>query len=384
MSVWNAWKIRTPMAKLYYQATSNPPVDEFVRGIQNKLNAIRRSCNGNWGELAEDGRYGRQTANAVKAFQVYKGLTPVSGMLGPTTMEAIDEAYRNRFAVKVMTTLNAIAPVAKTVGASSDLSSKVFDPSLPWMKHLQASFPEVYRRLRAHEKAPCFVFSKQDAYHKFGQIYKRINGIELNVKAIDYLSNLALVSQWISIASEIDDYKKKISEGNMTGRSWTKLGADAYTLLTGSADAILGILNKKAFSFYTVADTGAAFTLSRLTLLSTIGQAIGAFLLGYEIGNFIREIPGGNGETVGDYIDSYIQEIWDHPYKTLGKMGPSAAPLALLIDAWKKGIEWNVNRVSNLKPMTSYEKRLLEQAKLRNREMYIQAAPPKLVIRAAK
>lgn len=65
-------------------------------------------------------------------------------------------------------------------------------------------------------------------------------------------------------------------------------------------------------------------------------------------------------------------------------MGPSAAPLALLIDAWKKGIEWNVNRVSNLKPMTSYEKRLLEQAKLRNREMYIQAAPPKLVIRAAK
>ena len=133
-----------------------------------------------------------------------------------------------------------------------------------------------------------------------------------------------------------------------------------------------------------MADTGAAFTLSRLTLLSTIGQAIGAFLLGYEIGNFIREIPSGNGETVGDYIDSYIQEIWDHPYKTLGKMGPSAAPLALLIDAWKKGIEWNVNRVSNLKPMTSYEKRLLEQAKLRNREMYIQAAPPKLVIRAAK
>ena len=356
----------------YYQASPNPPVDPRVRVVQNKLNAIRRSCHGNWAELSEDGRYGQQTAQAVKAFQIYRGLTPASGMLGPTTMEAIDEIYAHRFDKPV-----------QVVGNLADAFSKVLDPSLSWMKFAQMNFPEVYRRLKVYEKAPYFVFNKKDAYHRFGSIYKRLNGVELNTRIVDYLSTVAFACQWMAIVAEINDIRSKLRKGNMEGKDWAGFGKDLFLLLTGTADVVVKHIPRAA-AYYSAAETGAAFTLRQVTLLSTAGQCIGAFLLGWEIGKFIREIPCGRGETVGDCIDTYIQEIWEHPYQMLWSSGAAGMSIALLLDAWKKAIEWNVNRMSNLKPLTAHEKWLLEQVRMRNREMYIQAAPPKCYIYASR
>ena len=90
--------------KEYYNVTSEAKCDPQVRLIQLRLNSIRDRYHYNWEKLNPDGIYGPKTKNVVLAFQKDRGITPASGILGPTTIKYIIEA-----------------DTPKTLTASSDL-----------------------------------------------------------------------------------------------------------------------------------------------------------------------------------------------------------------------------------------------------------------------
>lgn len=64
-----------------------------IRDFQAKLNAIRSAWNGQWPRLTADGIYGRNTRDAVKAFQIFANVIPVSGDLDSATQTAINQKY---------------------------------------------------------------------------------------------------------------------------------------------------------------------------------------------------------------------------------------------------------------------------------------------------
>lgn len=74
-------------------ASLTPKYNSIVQDIQNKLNAIRCRVHGNWSYLQPDGLFGEKTKQAVKAFQSYRNITPISGDIGDTTLYYINEAY---------------------------------------------------------------------------------------------------------------------------------------------------------------------------------------------------------------------------------------------------------------------------------------------------
>lgn len=59
-----------------------------IRSLQEKLNTIRQVYHGTWSHLQPDGIYGRRTRDAVRAFQIYMGLSP-SGNMDLMTQAAI-------------------------------------------------------------------------------------------------------------------------------------------------------------------------------------------------------------------------------------------------------------------------------------------------------
>lgn len=78
-----------------FKASANPKFDLTVQSIQMKLNAINIQVHGNWPYLQTDGLFGEKTKQAVKAFQVYRNITPVSGEVGDTTLHYINESYNH-------------------------------------------------------------------------------------------------------------------------------------------------------------------------------------------------------------------------------------------------------------------------------------------------
>ena len=80
---------------MYLKASSTPKFDPIVQTIQMKLNAINIKVHGNWPYLQVDGLFGEKTAKAIKAFQAYRNITPISGEIGNTTMYYINEAYNH-------------------------------------------------------------------------------------------------------------------------------------------------------------------------------------------------------------------------------------------------------------------------------------------------
>ena len=372
----------------YYKPSINSKSDPFIKDIQVKLNAIRLQYHGNWDYLVPDGIYGPKTGNVVKSFQILKNITPASGELGPTTTNYIIQAYNN--VPKITNASYALSetpiknrPKANEIidntGNAASLGALLLDGSLPWVKHLVEVFPQVYYRIKDNPKAPIFVFTKSDAYHKWGKIYNRVDIRNIGNTVPDYLSKTAFICQLLTIKSKIDDYRA----GDFEWNRFVKFGGEITAFVTSGADILVKQLPRLSRLGYVAADTGAAVSLGAGATLSTIGQVIGAFLLGWEIGKLIGKIPCGNGKNVQYYIDQYIDTIWEHPYKTIGLV-PGGLAIAAGIDAWKKAIDWNVNRVSNLKPLSEVEKKKLEQYRMQHREMYIQAAPPKCFIYSSK
>jgi len=79
---------------MYIKAETYPKYNHDVYDVQVKLNIIRNNTHGNWTSLKADGLFGPKTQAAVKAFQIYKNITPVTGVVGDTTLKYINEEYR--------------------------------------------------------------------------------------------------------------------------------------------------------------------------------------------------------------------------------------------------------------------------------------------------
>lgn len=372
---------------MYLIPDSKNKVDSTVSEVQTKLNAIRMNFHHSWDYLNVDGIYGKNTASVVKKFQEYRGIvssmTPTGPVLGDTTINYIRQEYER---IPVITSLKSpsIPHIKRSDSVNKpqtafDTITLLSNEGAPIYKKLEEAFPLAFKRLSARSDRPLFVFSKQEAYHQ-GAKYSRIS-IPENVAR--YLGTIGTIWSWISIYEDYKNYRDKIKNGGAAAAT-LKLGANIFSACTSSIDTVLSFpatkqLAAKIAGHYAVAETGAAISVAGASTLSTIGSCIGAFLLGWEIGKLIGDIPIGNGRHVQDIIDELIDKLWEHPYRTIG---PSCLAIALAIDGWKKIIEFNVNRVSNLKPLSPEEKRKLDQYIMQHREMAIYATPPKYYIHA--
>lgn len=77
------------------EASLCPKYNPLVLEIQRKLNSIRYRVHGTWPSLNTDGKFGEMTKQAVIQFQIYKNITPVSGIVGDTTFKYINEEYNH-------------------------------------------------------------------------------------------------------------------------------------------------------------------------------------------------------------------------------------------------------------------------------------------------
>ena len=384
----------------YYDTTSVLKPDPYIRLIQLRLNSIREKYHHSWEKLELDGIYGPKTKTVVQKFQrVYK-ITPASGILGPTTSSYIvkqDQAPVLSIASAPLgntPTNNSWRPTLQGtiegVGNTANLGALLLNTGLPWHEtwthYVIEAFPEVYYKRDMRRNGPLFAFTKNDAYHRFGSYYNRVDIRNIGENVPRFLSGVAYICQLLTIRNKIEEYRRQ----EFSWQRFVSISAEITTLLTSSADMIVTLFPSIAeIGGYVAADGATAITAiggGGLTL-SAIGQMIGAFLLGMAIGQWVGHIPCGNGKIVQYYVDQYIYEIWEHPYKTIGwticlgnPLGSSAANLIVTL---KNAIEINVNRVSTLKPLTEVEKRKLEQYKLQHREMFIEANPP-MSIRALK
>lgn len=78
--------------KEYYDVSSGLMCEPEVRLMQLRLNSIRNKYHYNWELLEPDGLYGPKTKAVVMSFQKVRGITPASGILGPTTIKYIIDA----------------------------------------------------------------------------------------------------------------------------------------------------------------------------------------------------------------------------------------------------------------------------------------------------
>lgn len=83
---------------MYLEPYNKNKYNSDVVNIQRMLNAIRANFHHNWDYLTVDGIYGKQTANVVRQFQIYKGvssqMTKDGPILGDTTIQYIKEEYQ--------------------------------------------------------------------------------------------------------------------------------------------------------------------------------------------------------------------------------------------------------------------------------------------------
>lgn len=119
--------------------------------------------------------------------------------------------------------------------------------------------------------------------------------------------------------------------------------------------------------------------------LGAVGMGLLSYDVGSWIGKLIRIIPIAD-HNIGYFIDNEIDELFNHPYQWASKSGflGGTIVVALLVDAYKRGIDitTTLRFEMNKKPLTSHERYKLEAYNLRNKEMYIQAAPPKYIIKS--
>ncbi len=374
---------------MYLAPSNDNRRDPEVQEVQRMLNSIRVNFHHCWDYLSEDGIYGIKTANVVRQFQIYRGISSqmvdYCPILGDTTIAAIREYYRK---VPIITNASISSqPIQNKKPGIGDISKTSFElmtfltgEGMPFYKMIQDAFPIAFKKISPNAAAPFFVFSKSEAYHNpFGAKYSRI---DIPDSVSRYLGNTCLIWSLLGLKGEIEDYYYYTKINGFDNWRSAELGANVFSLSISSLDFLVSSskLKKwmpKLFSRYAVAELGSAVSLRGVAALSTIGQIIGAFLLGWEIGKLIGSIPIGNGKCVQDLVNKFMDYAWDHPFRALG-----LSPIAFAIDSWKKLIVARVNMISNVKPLTPEEKRKLKELALRDRELQMYAAPPKLIITA--
>lgn len=364
---------------MYLKYKQNPIKKEpNVLTIQRALNSIRphetRNSSYNWPQrIAEDGLFGIETRNAIAAFQEIYHLTPPEpGDLGDTTYRKIVDRDRE---IKTKLTSGQIISAScnsqnyihksvrpslrssiEAIGTSADWSNLILDSNALWVRHLIDAVPKIYRNIQRYSQYPAFLFSRKSTYYT-GSIYKQVN---VGETLSHHLTTLAYICQVLTIWPMIREYNRKKSScmwSEMTSDT-IKTGGAILQLILGTPDALIKI--RRLMRTHRFLLLGANTTTTGVVAsLSRINAYIGAFLIGWTIGELIGKIPCGNGHNIQFYIDQRIDEIWEHPYKTIGLM-PGGLAIATLIAGWKECIDLWVNRIDNLKPLTEEEKKKLE------------------------
>lgn len=361
-----------------YQKTPTKKVPE-ISTVQKALNNIRphvsRRSSFNWTHLVVDGLFGEKTRDAIAAFQEIYKLFPLEfGVLGDTTYNKIIVKEReiktilaNKRGVMMTTSTSDVSlpnnnrpslrDGLETIGNATNWSNLILESNAVWINKLIDSLPKVYLNVKRYNKRPAFLFNrKNDYYHS--NIYRRVN---VGVTLSHYLSVIGFVCDVMTIGPKIVEYRNKSmthSEAEMFPDR-VKLGGEILSLILSTPDFIVRLKNLQGGTRLLITGAGNANT-GIVAILSRFSAYIGAFLLGWTIGELIGKIPCGDGHNVQYYIDRRIDEIWEHPFRTIGLM-PNGLWLAGIIAGWKEFIDWQINSVSCLKPLSEREKRELEQ-----------------------
>ena len=101
---------------MHFKASDVPVENSFVKSIQEKLNIIRAKIHGGWEYLIPDGKFDRRTEEAVHAFQIYKNVFPVTGELDMSTINGINETFREQIMLPAFTKPTAVEWLEKPIG----------------------------------------------------------------------------------------------------------------------------------------------------------------------------------------------------------------------------------------------------------------------------
>lgn len=265
-------------------------------------------------------------------------------------------------------------------------------------KHLPSLY---YQRIKGSILCKVSV-TKRHSYKKipFYDVMTKNGKIEgVSTKISNYTGSAANIINLVTLPVKLKELKEHQKKGEDTIREYIDL---SIGILEGFVFVLEGVINgsKAILNSNSVLVKNCSQTLkSCITekgLLCTKTKALSRFLggigmgflaldTGVFIGNLLRKIPIAD-QNLGYFIDNEIDELFNHPYKWASKSGflGGAIVIALLMDAYKHSIDivTTLRIEMNKKPLTPHEKYKLEVYKLRNKEMYIQATPPKSIIKA--
>lgn len=152
------------MASQYFTVSPGSKPDPQVKDVQRMLNIIRTRYNMNWEYLSEDGIYGKDTARAVKSFQVHKGIVPASGMLGPTTLGYIRDLYGTVPMIKAAS--EDLKPYHDTAGlADRFIVVKIADMIAGYVEGINGLIEEEIQYVARHGKLDTSVLKSR--YYSF-------------------------------------------------------------------------------------------------------------------------------------------------------------------------------------------------------------------------
>ena len=98
---------------MFLSPNSNNKPDSTVRDIQRMLNSIKVNYHHDWPYLAIDGIYGKESATAVRKYQIYRGISSQMTSNGPVLGDTTISYIKNDFnSISVLSAPPACAPKA--------------------------------------------------------------------------------------------------------------------------------------------------------------------------------------------------------------------------------------------------------------------------------
>ena len=278
---------------MYLKKSPRPKHDPQVRQLQITLNAIRTNIHGNWPHLTTDGLFGTNTEQAVRGFQCYRNITPVSGEVGDTTMNYINEAYRHVPVIKTAPASTAAA--AGLSGESAPGLSKIIDSAVDLIKEMhQLVQGEIKYAMSLGKCAPQTVVSHFKS--SMGDLDPKMARLKQLFR--NYTENRALIAQSDSLARTPAYTARNIRE-QMTSRSVDRMRSSYLTQARISANQAASISKKyitglqkfdittkvsRLFSQYGI--TGNI----KITRLRTIKIKAGGIFLAYSLKDIVWDL----------------------------------------------------------------------------------------------
>lgn len=205
---------------MYFKASNSPKYNSTIQTLQIKLNAIKIDTHGNWPQLATDGLFGNKTKEAVKSFQIYRGITPASGEIGDTTIKYINEVFNHILISKAShnkynTTRNSSATYiwdisAQIIGQLSNTLKNVSDSIIKQIKYYKS------QKITANdiERLMKSIFQRPDVENMRNLIKKDVyEYFEKTAKGNTNVINYKKSQQTYRKLEQIRNAQKQLSKG---------------------------------------------------------------------------------------------------------------------------------------------------------------------------